>query len=88
LLEPEYQEASSKYFQSIKNAKILDAAREAFEHKKKALEKMSELWISGYWSDPKISKEARGMAEDASSIKHRDALENNTRLKRRRTKEE
>ena len=84
ILDPRYQEASKKYREAVNDAKILDVAKDAFEHKKKALEKMTDLWISGYWSDPKVNKEVKDSIGSDRSFEHRQALNENERLRRRR----
>ena len=79
-----YQEANNKHLLSIKNAKIIDGAQKAFEHRKKALEKISDLWIAGYWSSPKINREAKQEHESSRTKEQKDMLSQNDRLKRRR----
>jgi hypothetical protein len=46
----EYRGAELEYIESVKNAKILSAAVVAFDHKKRALTKLTDLYISGYYS--------------------------------------
>lgn len=87
LINPKYQEASSKFREAVNDAKILDVAKDAFEHKKKALEKITDLWISGYWSDPKVTKEAKDRISSDRSYEQRMALNTNERLQRRKSVE-
>ena len=47
----------------VKNAKVMAVAREAFEHKKRALEKMVDLFLSNYWAEPMIKAEAEDLHE-------------------------
>jgi|ADurb_H2B_03_Slu_FD_contig_31_952612_length_5191_multi_7_in_0_out_0_6 hypothetical protein len=70
-----FKKINNDYLESVKNAKILGAAREAFEHRKKALEKLTDLFIAGYWSTPCIKVEARTAVERSSSDGARDALQ-------------
>jgi hypothetical protein len=83
-----YTEASESLLLANKNAKILNAAREAFEHRKKALEKITDLYISGYWADPKIKQEAKDLVDSNDRENHLDFLRKNPRLQRRVGKEE
>jgi hypothetical protein len=48
-----YQKASNDYLEAIKEAKILGVAKDAFDHKKKALEKLTDLYLAGYFAEPK-----------------------------------
>lgn len=46
-----YMEASEALIVATRDVKILNVAREAFDHRKKALEKMTDLFLSNYWAD-------------------------------------
>jgi hypothetical protein len=81
--QPEYLEASSNYLKAVKDAKVLSIAREAFDHKKRALEKLTDLWISGYWADPRIRSEAKGIMTEEARASHLETLNKNPRLRRR-----
>jgi len=76
-----YREANEKYLEAIKNAKILDIAREGFDHKKKSLEKLTDLFLSGYWSEPRIKAEAKEDFSAKETDKQRELL--NTKRRRR-----
>ena len=78
-----YMEASEAFLLASKNAKILNIAREAFEHRKKALEKITDLYISGYWADPKIKKEVKEGMDSNTREEHLKVLRENPRLQRR-----
>ncbi|HDZ27299.1 hypothetical protein LCGC14_1757850 [marine sediment metagenome] len=54
-----YKEANNNYLEAKKNAEILAGAKEAMQHKKKALEGRTHLWIAGYNAEPKIPAEAK-----------------------------
>jgi hypothetical protein len=70
--------ANEKYLEGAKEAKLSLAVAKAFEHRKKALEKLVELHLAGYYSKPNISKAA--IKEDAGSVKQQQ----NASLKKRR----
>ena len=55
-LHPSVDAAERSYMASNAKAKLLAAAPRAFDQRKKALEKLSELFIAGYFSAPKGDK--------------------------------
>ena len=55
----------------------------AFEHRKKALEGLTQLFVNGYWSEPKISG---AFKEKVYNQKQIEKLNDNPRLKRKITK--
>jgi len=67
---------------------ILASAKVAFDHRKKALEGLTQLWVSGYWSTPKIPVEIKERVESTSQYhkEQRKALNSNVRLKRKAIK--
>jgi hypothetical protein len=78
-----FREVTEKHLVSIKEAKILDVAREAFEHKRKALEALTQLYLSGYWSsDRPVKGDVRDFLVDSKSAKVTDNLSKNKRLMR------
>lgn len=77
-----YKEALSGYLEKVKKARILGVAREAFDHRKRALEKLTDLFLSQYWSDPKEGKVTRTMREEKNKGDHYEALEK-SRVRRR-----
>lgn len=64
LLHKTRTEAQEKYLNAVRSAKILSVAREAFDHRKKALEKLTELYFNQYWSEPKESTGIRKGKEE------------------------
>jgi hypothetical protein len=57
-----YRKAQKKHNRLKYEAGILQAAVDALEQKKKALEGEVSLFLSGYWSDPRLPKELRDSA--------------------------
>lgn len=60
-----YSKLSSQFQEKAKKAKILSAARDAFEHRKTALSKLTDLFLSNYFSQPaeeKISYESEAIS--------------------------
>jgi hypothetical protein len=62
--QQEVMEATEASLKSRYKARILGIAVKSFEHKKKALEKLVELYISGYWATPKVDPEAQRAFDD------------------------
>lgn len=72
-ISPEYQKAKSEYLQADYQAQILSAAVKAFDHRKKALEHLSQLWLAGYFSSPRQPKAKEGV-EKRQQERQRNAL--------------
>jgi hypothetical protein len=49
----EYKAANEEFLQATRRARILSVGREAFDHRKKALEKLTDLYLSNYWAEPR-----------------------------------
>lgn len=55
--QEKYKEAMEQYIEAKKQSGILDAAKEALNHKKSSLGKLVELFLAGYYSDVKLPDE-------------------------------
>ncbi len=53
---------------------IYSGAKEAFDQRKSMLERLINLYISGYWSSPKVTNEAMGAMVDAGTEAQKQAL--------------
>jgi hypothetical protein len=62
---------------------LLASAKSAFDHRKKALEGLTQLWVNGYWSEPKVAGELK---EQVYNQKQTEQLNLNPRLLKRKTK--
>jgi len=69
-----YQEANSKLLESKRDAKLLDVARESFEHRKRALEKLTDLFLAKYYSEPYVSEPAKKLVEGQAKDGAQNAL--------------
>ena len=58
-LEPEMQEMQEHFNQLTYNVNVLTAAKTAFDQRKKALEYLTQLYLSSYYSKPAISGESK-----------------------------
>jgi len=58
-----YQEANNKLLEAKRDAKLLEVAKDSFEHRKKALEKLTDLFLSKYYSEPYVSEPAKKLVE-------------------------
>lgn len=82
----EYQEAVSKLIDANESVNLLASAKTAFEHKKKALESLTQLWIQGYWSEPKIQSEFKMTFDNRYIDNQKQKLSENQRLQRKANK--
>ena len=79
-----YRAASELLIEANKKANLLKSAKSAFEHHKKALEGLTQLWVNGYWSEPRIPAEAKAKFEKSDyQEKQMKTLNENPRLKRK-----
>ncbi len=73
--------ASKAHINALREVNIVQGAKVALDHKKSALERLSTLYLSGYWADPRIPKEAKDEYQKDIQLAHRSHLENNERIK-------
>lgn len=59
LQDKRYIEASEQYLKAIKLAKILDVAEKAFDHRKRALENLTKLFLNNYYAEPYVPAKAK-----------------------------
>ena len=74
----EVDQINKDFIEATKNVNLLASAREAINHKKKALENLVQLQLAGYYGDPKIPEEVRQEADTKTAENIRK------RLKKRR----
>lgn len=84
ILSSEYQEAEQQVIEAIKNLGILNVARESFDHRKKALEKETDLYLAEYYSKPKESKFTKSIVEENNKSEHYKVLDESRINKRRK----
>ena len=58
-ISPDVQRLAKELVRCTHAVNMMQAAKGAFEHKKKALEKLTDLYLSGYWAEPRIQGEAK-----------------------------
>lgn len=81
--DPRVQEVTQNYLKLKNEAEIFNSAKQAFEHKKSALEHLAKLYLSGYWSSPRITEDAKKEVVKEKSNVVRKKLNTNKRLKNR-----
>ena len=69
--QPEYIAAKDKFIKAEYDLSLAQSIKEALHHKKKALENLTQLWLSGYYSEPTIPEPTRDKVEGA---RRRDIL--------------
>ena len=73
--------AANELILATREVNIVQGAKVALDHKKSALERLSTLYLSGYWADPRIPKEAKNEYQNDIQLAHRSHLENNERIR-------
>lgn len=76
LSQPEYEQANDRVLRTKHRADVFGAAVRAIEHRKKALEKLVDLWTQSYFSEPKskgdYGEEAVKRSVHKRAIKHKE----------------
>jgi len=70
----EYREALDDYFRVNEEVNMLSSVRTSLEHRKKALEALTQLFISGYYSQPTLSETEVFSAKEAKHKKVKEEL--------------
>lgn len=87
--QQEVMDATEASLKSRYKARILGIAVKSFEHKKKALEKLVELYISGYWATPKVAPEAQMAFDDqAQKVIHKTMMGDERMMRLAKKKED
>ena len=81
LQDQRHIDAAKEYITATRNVNLAQGAKVALDHKKSALEKLSTLYLSGYWADPRIPKDAKNEYDNDIQSAHRSHLENNERIR-------
>jgi hypothetical protein len=77
----DYQTAAERLHACNEEVNLYVMAKSAFEHRKVALEGLTKLWVSGYWSEPKIVGEVK---DQVQTEKMQRKLNENERLQKRK----
>jgi len=80
----EFKEVQKDLIEANEEVNVLESAKWAMEHKKKALESMTSLWIGGYYSEPKIPAQAKEDSYKKHSEKISKIHREKSGLKKRR----
>ena len=84
--DADYKLQQQQLIDANETVNLLVSAKAAFEHRKKALEGLTQLWVNGYWSDPKIPLDAKTHFE-SDFEKQKQTLSQNKRLQKLKRKE-
>jgi len=79
--------ASEDYLEAKKNEMILSGVKEAFNHRKMALENEVKLFLAGYFSNPVIKKENKDDFQEMHRQSVNNELKKNKRLIKLRDKQ-
>lgn len=78
--QEKYKEVVENYIEAKKQASILEAAKEAMNHKKSSLGKLVELFLAGYYSDVKLPN---GKKEKVDDLRKENQEKTQKRLRKR-----
>lgn len=59
LQDKKYIDASEQYLKAYKTAKVLEVATRSFEHRKRALEYLTKLFLNNYYAEAYVPKKAK-----------------------------
>ena len=84
--DDDYKVANDALLDANEAVNLLASAKTAFEHRKKALEGLTQLWLGGYFSNPNIPTEIKEKFEKSSDYQknQKETLNENQRLKKRK----
>lgn len=85
--DEEYKTVQQTLLDANEAANLMAAAKVAFEHRKKALEGLTQLWVGGYFSNPNIPSEVKDRYERDNPRYQKEQqakLGENKRLKKRK----
>lgn len=87
--QPEYQEASKELIEANHAVNVLAVAKDAFGHRKSALENMTRLYVyQYYYAEPKIPGEQRDAVRGITQQGIREGLGDNPRIRSRMRSED
>lgn len=67
VLDPEYKKALSELNEILLEVNLLDFSVKAMDHRKKALEKSVDLYLGGYFSKPRETKNNADFIDDTKN---------------------
>jgi len=80
----DYVDKHTEYLEAVKNANIMQSAKETMHHRRKALENLTQLFIGGYYSKPNIPQKAKDMSsEKTDQIISENLKKSKRKLKRK-----
>jgi len=87
ILHPDMKTMEEEYLQAVADSKLLEVAIQALEHRKRALENLTQLFLAGYYCRPYVPQQAKEQSEQAYHSKQVQGLESNARLRKRRKRD-
>jgi len=81
-----YKSAFADFLAANKDVNVLSIAKEAMNHKKRALEYVSQLMLGGFFARPNIKSEAREQVEQAKSSEVKKHIKDSDRMRARSQK--
>ncbi len=87
-LNSEVGERTEAFLKSKYTTRVLNIAVKSFEHKKKALEKLVDLYINGYWATPRVDPKAQEIFDEQAKRTITKLMKNDERMLERVKKNE
>ena len=85
--DKEYKTVQQTLLDANEAVNLMAVAKSAFEHRKKALEGLTQLWVGGYFSNPNIPTEIKDKYEKDNpryQKEQQSKLNENKRLRKRK----
>ena len=79
--ETEHQQANENYLKACKNVDIIQVACNTIDAKKSTIKHEVELYIAGYFSDPKIPKEFKQQEKEKTVNETRERIKQRKQIK-------
>lgn len=82
IAQAEYQAARNAVFIAKKNARIMALAKKAFSHHEKSLDRLTDLYLSGYWAEKPSEKKIAQATSNVADKQFKEEMQKR-RLRRR-----
>jgi len=80
-------EAREAYLEAVKNAALANSAQQAIGDLKKSLEYLTQLFLSHYWAEPRLSSDlaqkAVAIGAEGDTAQHRESLQGSRVMRRK-----
>ena len=81
----EYRKALNAFFKATEEVNLMASIKTSLEHRKKALEALTQLFIAGYYAEPTLSESELANAKASLHKKRQEEIRSNLRRNKRLT---